>query len=300
MRCDLSESRGWALLDQACTITGLDAAGARLLRMGSNAVYSLTDPVVVRVSRANTEIDRARRTVAVARWLESVGFPAVRVADVDQPIVIDGHVITFWQSVSEDGDQFATVAEVAEVLARLHRLAAPLGLNLPALTPFVNAAMRISTSNWLSNEDRLYLNESLTRMQVEYLALEFDLAPGVIHGDAGIGNVLRDYRGRPVLIDLDGFAIGPREWDLALTAIYYDSFGWHTREEYETFVRVYGFDIMHWSGYPVMRAVREFLMVTWIIQKAGGSYSASLGGKSADVPGGLKRLSPDRPHGIMR
>lgn len=26
-------------------------------------------------------------------------------------------------------------------------------------------------------------------------------------------------------IDLDGFAIGPREWDLALTAIYYDSFG---------------------------------------------------------------------------
>ena len=70
------------------------------------------------------------------------------------------------------------------------------------------------------------------------------------------------------MIDLDGFAIGPREWDLALTAIYYDSFGWHTREEYEDFVRVYGFDIMQWPGYPVMRAVREFLMVTWVIQKA--------------------------------
>jgi hypothetical protein len=42
------------------------------------------------------------------------------------------------------------------------------------------------------------------------------------------------------VIDLDGFAVGPREWDLALTAIYYDSFGWHTREEYEDFVRVYG------------------------------------------------------------
>ena len=41
----------------------------------------------------------------------------------------------------------------------------------------------------------------------------------------------------------------PREWDLALTAIYYDSFGWHTREEYETFVRIYGFDIMQWPGY---------------------------------------------------
>lgn len=53
-----------------------------------------------------------------------------------------------------------------------------------------------------------------------------------------------DSRENPILIDLDGFAIGPREWDLVLTAIYYDCFGWHTREEYEEFVRVYGFDVM--------------------------------------------------------
>ena len=101
--------------------------------------------------------------------------------------------------------------------------------------------------------------------------LSLSLPQGVIHGDANIGNVLHDVNGDPVVIDLDGFAIGPREWDLALTAIYYDSFGWHTREEYETFVRVYGFDIMQWPGYPTMRAVREFLMVTWVIQGAGGS-----------------------------
>ena len=162
MRRDLTESRARALLERACTITGFNAVGARLLRMGSNAVYSLAAPVVVRVSRDNTDIDRARRTVAVARWLESVGFPAVRVVDVDQPIVIDGHVITFWQSVSEDGDQFATAGEVAEALARLHSLAAPPALKLPALAPFENAAMRISTSNWLSNEGRSYLTESLT------------------------------------------------------------------------------------------------------------------------------------------
>ena len=34
-------------------------------------------------------------------------------------------------------------------------------------------------------------------------------------------------------------------------------------------MRVYGFDVMQWPGYPVMRAIREFLMVTWVIQKAG-------------------------------
>jgi aminoglycoside phosphotransferase (APT) family kinase protein len=112
-------------------------------------------------------------------------------------------------------------------------------------------------------------------MRAEYDRLEFTLPQGVIHGDANVGNVLRDRDGDPVVIDLDGFAVGPREWDLALTAIYYDSFGWHTREEYEDFVRVYGFDIMKWSGYPVMRAVREFLMVTWVIQKAAESAQAA-------------------------
>jgi hypothetical protein len=77
------------------------------------------------------------------------------------------------------------------------------------------------------------------------------------------------------MINLDGFAIGPREWDLALTAIYYDSFGWHTREEYEEFARVYGFDIMRWPGYPVMWSVGESLMVTWVIQEAAESDQAA-------------------------
>src|SRR5260370_27500749 len=41
--------------------------------------------------------------------------------------------ITFWKSVSSDGRPWATVGEVAEVFARLHRLDAPASLNLPAL-----------------------------------------------------------------------------------------------------------------------------------------------------------------------
>ena len=173
--------------------------------------------------------------------------------------------------MGDDGQQYASVAEVAEVLARLHKLIAPAGLHLPELAPFENAARRISGNSWLSSANRQFLTGHLARMQDEYASLKFVLRPGIIHGDANIGNVLHDSKGNPVVIDLDGFATGPREWDLALTAIYYDSFGWHTRQEYETFVRVYGFDIMQWPGYPVMRAVREFLMVTWVIQKAGES-----------------------------
>lgn len=271
MRHELSEATAQSLLERACLAAGLKTDGARLLRMGSNAVYHLTAPIVVRISRGDTDIERAFRTVAVARWLKSVNYPAVQAIDIDQPVIVDGHAVTFWQSVSDDGEQYATVGEVAEVLASLHRLDAPAGLHLPALAPFENASQRISASAWLSSKDRGFLNERLASLRGDYANVEFVLRPGVIHGDAGIGNVLHDSRGEPVVIDLDGFAIGPREWDLALTAIYYDSFGWHTSEEYKTFVDVYGFDIMQWPGYPVMREVREFLMITWVIQKAGES-----------------------------
>jgi aminoglycoside phosphotransferase len=263
----------YALLNRACLMAGLDPAGARLLRIGSNAVYRLAAPAVVRVSRLGANLDHACRTVAVARWLESVNYPAVRALDIDaaQPIVIDGHIVTFWKAVSDDGDEFASVGEVANALLELHRLVVPDNLHLPQLEPFQKAAKRIDTNSWLSLGDKNYLNEMLAEMQHKYAQLEFVLPRGVIHGDANVGNVLHDFRGKPIVIDLDGFAIGPREWDLALTAIYYDSLGWHTREEYEEFVRVYGYDIMTWPGYPVMRAVREFLMVTWVIQKADES-----------------------------
>jgi hypothetical protein len=39
------------ILKQASAIAGLDATGARLLRVGSNTVYRLKDPIIARVSR---------------------------------------------------------------------------------------------------------------------------------------------------------------------------------------------------------------------------------------------------------
>lgn len=265
----LGEAETRALLQEACAAAGLSAAGARLLRLGSNAVYRLAAPVVVRIARPDTDPELARRTVAVARWLRSADYPAVRVIDADQPVIIDGHAVTFWKAVSDDGSEYATIAEVADVIARLHKLAAPGDLHLPELNPFENAGNRIAGSEWLSPGDRDYMTSELARLQGEYVCLEFVLPRGVIHGDANIGNVLRDERGNPVVIDLDGFAVGPREWDLIQTALFYDRYGWHTREEYETFAHVYGYDIMRWSGYPMLADSREFIQVTWMIQKAG-------------------------------
>ena len=129
------------ILEQACAIAGIDAAGARLLRVGSNTVYRLKAPIIARISRPGADPVQVRQTVAVARWLKSADYPAVRLVDVDQPVVFDQHVVTFWDAVSDDSDQYASVAEVAQVLVQLHQLTAPDDLHLPELAPFANAAV---------------------------------------------------------------------------------------------------------------------------------------------------------------
>lgn len=257
-------------LAEAAQLVGIDAGDARLMRLGSNAVYRLREPIVGRIARAGF-VDKVRRTVAVARWLKSEDYPAVRALEVDQPVVVNGLPVTFWDAVSDDEDEYATATEVAETLIRLHSLTPPEELKLPDFDPFGSIAHRIAVNDWLSDEDRAFLTERLNDARDRYDRLEFALPEGVIHGDANVGNVLHDRDGKAVVIDLDGFAIGPREWDLIQTAIFYDNFGWHTEEEDRAFVDVYGFDSLEWPGYPVLRDIRELHMVTWLSQNAATS-----------------------------
>jgi aminoglycoside phosphotransferase (APT) family kinase protein len=107
--------------------------------------------------------------------------------------------------------------------------------------------------------------------------VEADLgAPqGPIHGDANVGNLLRSDDGTTVLSDLDGFSIGPREWDLVFTAMYTDLYGWHTEQEYSEFVDAYGWDIRSWSGYHSLRDIRELLMVLWLVERSKDDKSAA-------------------------
>jgi aminoglycoside phosphotransferase (APT) family kinase protein len=230
-------------------------------------MFRLTQPIVVRIGRSAAYESDARKEVAVARWLEAEDYPAVRALPVDQPLVIDERIVTFWRAVGDE-EAYGTPVEVARLLVRLHALTPPTSVGLKPLRPFARAERRIEQNRWLSPADRSFLRERLADLRARYGELRFVLPAGVIHGDASVGNVIRDQDGHPVLIDLDGFAIGPREWDLVLTAMYYDSFGWHTREQYEAFSEAYGFDVMSWPGYPALRDVREFLMVTWLSQKA--------------------------------
>ena len=283
-----ADSTKQALAD-ACSAAGLDPGGADLLRLGENAIYRLRSaPVVARIARTVEYLPDIETEVAVARWLESVNFPSVRLAGPDdQPLVADERVVTFWELVSERAE-YGTVAELASLLRQLHGLEPPASLVLPELRPFRRVEPRIGQAE-LDGEDRGFLRDRLEELRGKYAGLEFALPPGPVHGDANIGNIIRRQDdGTAVLIDLDGFADGPREWDLVLTAMYFERFGWHTAEEYDAFVDGYGFDVMSWPGYPVLRDIRELIMVTWLAQNTRESpkIAAEVGKRIADLRSG--------------
>ena len=257
------------ILTTACARVGLDAREAELLRLGENAVYQLAArPVVVRIARSAAYLSEIKTGVAVAQWLRDVGFPAARlVADVEQPLVLDDLVVTFWEVLSSE---YATVADLAVLLRRLHALEPSPSLAPPALRPLDRTVRRIKAAD-LPADDKRFLTDRVEQLASRWATLDFVLPAGLIHGDASIGNVIRAHDGHPVLIDLDGFSIGPREWDLVLTALYYERFGWHTSDEYKQFAELYGFDVMTWPGYHVLRSMRELIMVGWLSQNTGHS-----------------------------
>ena len=81
------------------------------------------------------------------------------------------------------------MTEFAELLVSLHELTAPEDLQLPVLAPFASASARIEANTWISPQDRAFLTIMLAQMQGAYVELDFTLPPGVIHGDANVGNV---------------------------------------------------------------------------------------------------------------
>jgi aminoglycoside phosphotransferase (APT) family kinase protein len=265
-----------AALAEAGSALGVATASAELIRMGSAAVYWLQDrSVVARVSRSIDQLDTAQREIAVSRWLAASGVAAVRALDVPQPAIAGHRVVTFWESVA-DREEYGTTAELAQLLRDLHALTVPGELRLPTVHPIDKMRDRLRRTQALTPTDRDFLVDRCATLMSAYGELNFVLPAGVIHGDANVGNVLRARDGRAVLADLDGFAIGPREWDLLQTAIFYDRFSWHTEAEYRSFIEIYGYDIMQWDGYEVLADIRELSMVTWLSQNAATDGKAAV------------------------
>ncbi|MFD7917744.1 phosphotransferase enzyme family protein [Streptomyces sp. NPDC059740] len=271
-RFDAQSAEG--TLRAACTIVGFTPGKVELLRLGDHALFRMHGgQIVSRVGRHPDRLPSVGREVAIAHWLSREEYPAVRLAvTAEQPVAVHGHPVTFWEGLV-DGEEYASTREMGSLLRRLHALEAP-PASLPELRPFDKVGRRLRRAE-IGAEARSYLTALATDLATSYDRLDFALPRGHVHGDFNVGNVLRDSHGQPHVIDLDGFAVGPREWDLTQTAMYYESFGWHTADEYAGFAAAYGFDVRKWPGYPVLRSVRELLMITWLAQNAGTDPRAS-------------------------
>jgi len=255
------------VLEEACRIAGVPFEGVGLIRSGENTIYRLSEQRVARIGRLG-QIDVAAKEIRIARWLQLNNISAVSPLEEAQaqPIDVRGIPVTFWRELPKHRN--GTPPEVATALRRLHALPRPTEFELGLLAPLARLDKRIQEAVTLSQDDRDWLQRRAEDLGNRYRILPDGLAYSAIHGDAWVGNVVVTAAGTTVLLDLERFSWGPPEWDLVSTAIKSSSFGWITDADYARFVENYGYDVTRWSGFEVLRDLRELRMTCHIAQQA--------------------------------
>ncbi|MGF1652479.1 MAG: phosphotransferase family protein, partial [Actinomycetales bacterium] len=249
-------------LAAAAKAAGVDASSADLLGpVGDNAVFGLPGGVVARVS-SPAALPRVARELCVARWLESLAFPAVRVWP-SAPDVIEtaGGVVAFWVEIP--GIRPSAPGDLGGLLRRLHTItSAPAGVLAP-FEPFARISDHIRHATGLSAAERDTLHALLDDLTLAYDSVQFERDPCVIHGDAHRKNIVADASGAVVMLDLEHLSRAAPEWDLTVAAVY-RRVGWYSEPEYQEFVDAYGWDVTTWQGFPVMAAIRQLRMTAWL------------------------------------
>ncbi len=281
-------------LAEVSRFAGVDPDRAQLIKYTMNAVFAI-GPYVARLARGALAAERAGRVAAAAAALEAANVPAVRLAyDVPtQPVRAGEWVATFWQRVSTT-DVEPKPVDLAAPLKAIHAVD-HLPVDLPAWSQVDKCRRRLAAVEMLPAADSAAIRqwaraeldrdiEDLLRLlrqhcddiEVQLHHVRWHYPWGVIHADAHTGNALPTglpQRPAPdpgtILCDLDGLCHGPREWDLVPVAHGLTRFG-RSKPDYLAFVDAYGFDITTWSGWPVLRDLRELQLVTSVIDGIAG------------------------------
>jgi hypothetical protein len=260
------ESELYDVLKRACGAAGIQTASAELLRGHTNAVLRLTDaPVVVKIARRGTPLERVKETVAFVQWLMDRGFPTVPLYPTPgQPIVVDGHPVTFWRYLPQP-DHTVSAASMAPALRSLHSLPPP-PVNLRRIDNLSAIRASIDATSSLEPADLEFLSDHANRLEHKLRRVDFLLPEGVVQGDPQHRNALH-HEGGTVLCDWDTVAWGQPEWDLTTLEIHCRRFG-YGRKHYDAFAEAYGVDVTAWPGYPTLRDIRELRMITTNARKA--------------------------------
>ncbi|MFJ2393257.1 aminoglycoside phosphotransferase family protein [Streptomyces sp. NPDC087843] len=264
----MDEARARDVLAAADVLPG-PAGEAALLALGENAVFAAGN-LVVKVGRDAELLDRARRELDIAAWLAEADVPAVRAARAEARLV-DGHPVTVWHRLPAPVRP-AEPRDLAELLRVVHALPSP-SCALPPreLLGGVERWLRLA-GDAIEAEDADFLRARRDGFAAAAAALTPHLPPGPIHGDALPRNVHVGPDG-PVLVDLETFSADLREHDLVVMALSRDRYGLPA-DAYDSFTRVYGWDVRGWEGCSVLRGARETASCAWVAQHAPSSPKA--------------------------
>jgi len=262
----ITDERLQAVLAGVRTMAGVDVTDAQLIKFTNNAVFALPAAgVVVRIAASATMADRVDKVIRVARWLEQGDVPAVRLLDLDQPLIVDGLRVTLWDEIPAGGPA-PTGGDLAAILRQWHQLVPPED-GLPAWAPMAEIRSRLTEPDEVGASDLAYLRDECDRIEEQLGSLSYELPVGPIHGDAFMGNLI-DGATRPVICDFDSSCDGPREWDLVPLAVGKLRFD-YPGDDYGALARAYGFDVISWPGFPILRRLRELKLVTSLVPVLG-------------------------------
>ena len=232
---------------------------ARLLRLTNNAVFALPESrLVIRIARTHRLRDRVTKVVQLARWFAELDAPTIRLAPgVAQPVAVGDLAASVWTYVPPTGPT-PTVDDLGSALRHFHALGPP-PFPLAAWDPIGDARRRLTDADGLSAEDRDYLVAWCDRLEPQVADLNQRAEQSLIHGDAHVGNLLRDASGGILLCDFDATCLGPWQVDLAAVAVGEARFG--KTGAHRALAEAYGYDVMSDRDWPLLREARELKMI---------------------------------------
>lgn len=238
----------------------LPSGDARLLRLTNNAVFALPEAgVVVRITRSHQLQSRVSKVVRLARWFEAIDAPTIRLAQVgDQPVEIDGLLATIWTLISQH-DPALSPDDLGTALRSFHGLGLP-PFELPLWDPISDARSRLKDAEGLTRTDEQFLKTWCDRLEPQIEEVRGRVGLHLIHGDAHVGNLLRDRDGRALFCDFDATSQGPWQVDLVAVAVGEARFG--RAGAHNALAASYGYDVTSDPDWPLLREARELKMVT--------------------------------------
>ncbi|MDQ1249116.1 MAG: hypothetical protein QG597_3490 [Actinomycetota bacterium] len=253
-----------AVTEQITSSVGLDSTGAYLIKFTINAVVALPAAgAVLRIAGSAPTRARIPSVIMVAQWFAEHDIPAIRLwSDIHQPLEAGHHQATLWK-MAPPGGPAPTPTDLARILKTIHSFSdSP---NIPTWAPLETMRRRIADATHIDQSTVDLLKRQLDSVERDMPLLDKErlLPPGVIHGDAHMGNLIPAPDG-PIICDFDSTNIGPREWDLTPAALGAIRFGYGPTVHNELST-AYGVDVTTWSGFPVLRRLRELQLVTSVI-----------------------------------